>query len=256
METVKAKPYNLRNINKTCQVRIRASDIVAVYENLQLKRKLKRIEEAKDKTKEKYPCQICGRIYAHRRNMNAHKIFECGTKPRFVCDICGHRTKRKASLLVHIRNLHSKRGQYIEDEKDQINEPERIHKCNECGRSYAYLNSLNSHKRYECGVERKFKCSFCGRKFKRKIHMKNHIDKHHLKTSKFDENKTHPRNESARKYKCNKCERSYSLRITLFKHKKYACDAKGKFVCDFCGHESKRKDNLRIHIRNIHSKNQ
>lgn len=31
------------------------------------------------------------------------------------------------------------------------------------------------HKRFECGVERKFECSICFKKFRHKHHVKDHI---------------------------------------------------------------------------------
>ncbi len=43
-----------------------------------------------------------------------------------------------------------------------------------CGRKYKYKSGLMQHLKYECGVEQKFTCSICRRKFSHRFHLKNH----------------------------------------------------------------------------------
>lgn len=47
--------------------------------------------------------------------------------------------------------------------------------CNNCGKTYKWKESLNLHKRMECGIEPRFCCKVCGRRFKHK----HHLTKHH-----------------------------------------------------------------------------
>lgn len=47
--------------------------------------------------------------------------------------------------------------------------------CNTCGKTYKWKESLNLHKRMECGIEPRFSCKICGRRFKHK----HHLTKHH-----------------------------------------------------------------------------
>ncbi|XP_012150868.2 uncharacterized protein LOC100878650 [Megachile rotundata] len=47
--------------------------------------------------------------------------------------------------------------------------------CNNCGKTYKWRESLNLHKRMECGIEPRFSCKICGRRFKHK----HHVTKHH-----------------------------------------------------------------------------
>ena len=46
--------------------------------------------------------------------------------------------------------------------------------CQSCGKAYKWRDSLNLHRRNVCGIEPRFPCSFCGRKFWYKHHMRSH----------------------------------------------------------------------------------
>ncbi|XP_076221604.1 uncharacterized protein LOC143174311 [Nomia melanderi] len=46
--------------------------------------------------------------------------------------------------------------------------------CNTCGKTYKWKESLNLHKRMECGIEPRFPCKICGRRFKHKHHLRKH----------------------------------------------------------------------------------
>ncbi|XP_033210161.1 zinc finger protein 92-like isoform X4 [Belonocnema kinseyi] len=48
--------------------------------------------------------------------------------------------------------------------------------------------------------------------------------------------------ESAKKYKCQKCARSYKRKESLSRHKKFECDVIPQFVCKFCGKLFKQID--------------
>lgn len=52
------------------------------------------------------------------------------------------------------------------------------------------------------------------------------------------------------------CGKSYLHRRTLVRHKTFECGKSLKmFVCDVCGANYKRKDNLRMHYNSKHIKN-
>ena len=164
-----------------CQVRIKASDFVAVYENLQLKKKVKCDQEAKDEVKEEYQCQKCGRIFSHQRSLNAHKRYECGVEPKFVSSFCGHRSRQKVNLKIHMDKHHLKTNKYDRNINDHRKKPDSKYKCDRCFGLYAHRDSLMSHKRNVCGVEAKFECYHCGHKSKRKNNLLIHIVNKHLK---------------------------------------------------------------------------
>ena len=163
-----------------CRVRIRASDIVAVYRNLQHKKNLKRDEELKNEMRKGYVCQRCGRGFAYPRGLYRHKKYTCDAKACFFCDLCSYKSKYKSDIITHIRNMHSKNKQHDENTDVNGKEPERNCKCIKCGRCYADENGLYKHKKYVCDAEATFVCGFCGHKFKRKGDLRRHIVNQHL----------------------------------------------------------------------------
>jgi len=55
--------------------------------------------------------------------------------------------------------------------------PDPLYCPNKCGRCYKGLQrkgNLNRHINNECGVPRKFKCFYCGKRFTQKYHLKQH----------------------------------------------------------------------------------
>ena len=83
---------------------------------------------------------------------------------KFQCSLCDFRTKTFSLLKNHIFNKH-------ERPKDAKAE----HRCPDCNKTYHHKSALGKHMRYECGVEPQFKCEYCQRRFKQKIHLLTHI---------------------------------------------------------------------------------
>lgn len=52
---------------------------------------------------------------------------------------------------------------------------EYILACSTCGKVYKYRKSLLSHQQFECSNERRFSCSKCQIRFRRKCHLSRHI---------------------------------------------------------------------------------
>ena len=53
--------------------------------------------------------------------------------------------------------------------------------------------------------------------------------------------------ESATKYACNKCGRSYQHQATLGRHQRYECGIQASYPCDVCNRKFKRRDVLKGH---------
>lgn len=51
--------------------------------------------------------------------------------------------------------------------------------CARCGRAYKHLPSLRNHVNMECGIERKFACSFCDYRARHKHHLYGHLKSKH-----------------------------------------------------------------------------
>lgn len=47
--------------------------------------------------------------------------------------------------------------------------------CSKCGRLYKHKESVYSHIKYECGIEKQFQCYICKKQFSRKNYLKSHL---------------------------------------------------------------------------------
>uniref|UniRef100_A0ABD2WTG7 C2H2-type domain-containing protein n=1 Tax=Trichogramma kaykai TaxID=54128 RepID=A0ABD2WTG7_9HYME len=52
--------------------------------------------------------------------------------------------------------------------------------CHRCGRSYTFKSNMMRHQRLECGVEPRFQCPECPKRFKHRHHLDDHRLKHRL----------------------------------------------------------------------------
>ncbi|OXU25907.1 hypothetical protein TSAR_011812 [Trichomalopsis sarcophagae] len=55
----------------------------------------------------------------------------------------------------------------------------REHVCTKCGKSYVFQQSLNRHRKWECGLEPRFRCPYCSYKSKQQSHVKEHVRRKH-----------------------------------------------------------------------------
>lgn len=51
-------------------------------------------------------CHQCGRSYKWHYTLARHLKWECGKAPKFKCQYCSYRAKRKDNLDYHIANSH------------------------------------------------------------------------------------------------------------------------------------------------------
>lgn len=112
-----------------------------------------------------YICIICGDAHFTAELLSAHakthSIMEMDLR-KFVCDHCGHRTFKKAQMIVHLTK-HST----VPD----------LHTCEICGKGFKIYSSLYTHRLYH--NEGTIPCSSCDKKFVRNADLKTHYRKYH-----------------------------------------------------------------------------
>lgn len=52
-------------------------------------------------------CPQCPKTYKGKNSLWRHLKFECGKDPKFECPYCGHKTKQKIHLQIHIAHSHN-----------------------------------------------------------------------------------------------------------------------------------------------------
>lgn len=56
-----------------------------------------------------------------------------------------------------------------------VKHEEDLNRCSDCYKLYSSKGALRRHKRYECGVEPRFQCNLCSRRFTHNFNLKNHL---------------------------------------------------------------------------------
>ena len=145
----------------------------------------------------KHKCSRCGKYYQHQGTLTRHQRYECGVKPSYSCQFCGKKYKIRYNLKRHIEKCqkklnepsysyncsrcgkHYKHQDYLNRHQRYVCgvKPSYLYNCSRCGKHYKHQVSLSRHQRYECGIKPSYSCPFCGRKLKRRDHLKNHIEK-------------------------------------------------------------------------------
>ncbi|XP_063055820.1 zinc finger protein 595-like isoform X2 [Engraulis encrasicolus] len=110
--------------------------------------------------REKFPCDVCGKVLASRENLCLHKRLHTGTG--IQCDVCGILITKRSNLLQHQR----------------IHTGERPYACTVCEKTFHRKADLILHHRVHTN-ERPYKCSECSLAFKAGSQLKRHVRRKH-----------------------------------------------------------------------------
>ncbi|XP_050357441.1 zinc finger protein 569-like [Nymphalis io] len=112
-------------------------------------------------------CDICNKYLLNDTQAVRHYDAEHPGAPylkRYMCDICGHKTRQYANLVVHMRT-HTQ---------------EKPYSCPHCDRRFSMQNNRDRHLVVHTG-EKKYQCPHCNRRFSQKNTVKLHVQTVHLK---------------------------------------------------------------------------
>ncbi|XP_015436088.1 PREDICTED: zinc finger protein CKR1-like [Dufourea novaeangliae] len=197
----------------------------------------------------RYFCDVCGKAYTWKPSLMRHKREECGKEPRYACPVCHHKIRRSGQLKLHLFHVHNWPSTY------DVNEYRTMKfVCDNCGKAYKWRESLQQHRRLECGIEPQFGCIFCGRRFKHKHHLKEHLKRRHkCDQSKLPWINSLPFFAYRPSYLCNTCGKTYKWKESLNLHKRMECGISPRFACKICGRRFKHKHHLTKHHKSIHN---
>ena len=137
----------------------------------------------------------------------------------FKCDTCRAVFSTQKSLQRHIRAQHL--GQ--------------VHTCIHCDRQYIYVSDKTKHERSCTGKQIKCQqhiCDFCGRIYKYKQGLDNHIQAQHMNIT----------------YPCSICGKTFKYPWDRTKHEKTICKAEKKtHKCSTCTKEFSSIDAMNRH---------
>ncbi|XP_055528894.1 zinc finger protein ZFP2-like isoform X2 [Wyeomyia smithii] len=223
------------------------------------RRKLRR-KASKPNNMKCFTCYICTTDFETLEQRDCHIATHIGLVSP-VCTICNEELSTMRYLNMHLQRTHYRTGDRIPCEEC---------KQNDVTREFSSTLSLQNHvKKFHEGIievpERKFVCSFCGKKFNRGTSLRLHENTHtravsfkcRYCTTFVGSSRSsllrHERIHTAEKpYKCDECDARFTQSNGLTMHKKYRHSDERPFSCDLCvGKVSfKCKYTLRKHLQN------
>lgn len=224
-------------------------------------RKTKLISAPKIKKKPKtvHQCDQCPAKYTSLTRLEQHKQKHDGSKPPYICEVCGAHYKHKRACDIHIK-LHKGISDWKCEEcnklfpsKNALQRHNNIHtgklnyQCDLCGKSFIHTSSFKMHKLSHSGVK-PHACDVCGLALMTRSHLKRHKRVH----------------SGEKRHECGVCGKRFSERYNLIAHSKsheaheaLALPPQPKrrlFRCSFCTERFERRYMLERHVSGAHGR--
>ena len=179
------------------------------------------------KVNDKYTCDKCDFAHCKRDNLKVH--IKVHGDP-VICDICGNSYNTVASLQEHKKAIHNN--------WKTIPETLRVKKCDTCDITFTDPSELNSHFiKVHNSSEAIFGCEMCGETWVSHLALELHFITAHQMV----------------RYCCDKCDKAFNQKSLLKQHYAYNHrEEETKLPCEVCGKLFSLKQDLRVHLRNVH----
>ncbi|XP_038050418.1 zinc finger protein 271-like [Patiria miniata] len=160
----------------------------------------------------RYVCNFCSKGFVKKFDLVRHRRIHLKQKP-FACDTCGKRFTQKRHLVDH-QPTHSKIKSFV---------------CGNCGKAFAHGASLRYHRRKPCSRP--------------------------PPTDQSSDSQSQPKEKVQPidgRYFCDQCDKHFSQRYGLERHKLGHTSTGKPFACEICDKRFSQKDHVRKH-RSVHT---
>ena len=172
----------------------------------------------------KIQCPHCAMMIVGKKSYkkhlrNSHQMLMPRDGEEVQCQVCGKTLKHIQILKTHMKEVHG----------------DRSYRCNLCGLNLSCQRNLNTH--MISHTTPSIPCDQCGKLFKRKYAVKNHIKKFHMQI---------------KEKMCDQCDKSFADARHLREHVLAIHDKLKPFGCEVCDFKCARIDNLNTHRKKSH----
>ncbi|XP_037772950.1 zinc finger protein 271-like [Penaeus monodon] len=111
-------------------------------------------------TLNRFVCEVCGKKFSHKSNINIHMRVHTKEKP-YSCDICNKAFSQISDLTRHMR-VHTK---------------EKPYSCEICDKAFSQKSDLTRHMRVHT-KEKPYSCDICNKAISQKSNLVSHMRVH------------------------------------------------------------------------------
>ncbi|XP_041974146.1 zinc finger protein 484-like isoform X2 [Aricia agestis] len=206
-------------------------------------------------------CDKCDAKYTSLVRLEQHKQKHDGSRPPYICEVCGAHYKHKRACDVHVA-MHKGISDWkcvecnkLFPSKGALQRHNNIHtgklnyQCDLCGKSFIHTSSFKMHKLSHSGVK-PHSCDVCGLALMTRSHLKRHKRVH----------------SGEKRHECGACGKRFSERYNLLAHARShegvpaaaAAAPQGPrsrlFRCAFCVERFERRYMLERHCAVAHGR--
>ncbi|XP_043252059.1 zinc finger protein 665-like isoform X3 [Colletes gigas] len=210
------------------------------------------------KPAEELCCNLCDFRCSEKRALYSHKRQHKDDTEVYSCNECTFKTTKKSSLYSHINRKHRVTRHCTADGLP------KLFYCNQCDYKNKNKYELKVHAARKHTDDFKFSCETCGKKFKVKGDLTNHIRFSHKEQPVIcdvcgktcsNSNSLYVHQKFAHykaKYECQVCKRRMVTQENLNEHMIKQHEKRENVVCEECGKTFSRNSRLKVHMR-IHT---
>ncbi|KAM4549169.1 uncharacterized protein PAE49_017136 [Odontesthes bonariensis] len=162
-----------------------------------------------------YTCTVCHKSFLFNWRLNHHMISHTGEGP-FSCKTCGKNFTLRNSLSAHFKHHHTTGAHYF---------------CEKCGREFSQRSGLMKHVKIHTDVK-PYCCEICGKSFLYKVSLSNHLNTH----------------TKQRPYSCETCGKSFANSSNLVVHKRIHTGHR-PYSCNVCGKSFSHRSSIKCHMK-------